>query len=70
MSSSISIKKDGLQAYLDNTRSSHNGFGYDSFVSMVELEYRPSTASMAKIFSVSYKTMEKWILVYKLEQKT
>lgn len=59
-----SIKAIGLEKHLDATKEEHNGFGYDAFSKMMDLEKRPAVASIAKIFGVSDNTVQKWISHY------
>lgn len=62
-----SIKAIGLKKYLDITKEKHNGFGYEAFNKMMNLEKRPAVASIAKIFGVTDQTVQKWILHYEHE---
>lgn len=62
----ISIKKEGLQAYLDRTKVTHDGFGYKRFVK--EYEKGQNSSALARMFSVSRNTMLKWIKVHEAEK--
>jgi len=60
-----SIEEIGLKNYLDKTASEHNGSNYDEFVKRVELS-EPSTV-IARAFSVSRHTINKWVAIYEKE---
>lgn len=62
-----SIKAVGLKKHLNSTKDDHNGFDYEDFDRMMKAEKRPSVASMAKIFDVSDRTLQKWIYFYEIQ---
>jgi hypothetical protein len=65
-----SIRVIGLKTYLDQTADQHNGFGYDQFHAMVNIQRPPTVASMSRIFGVSKHTMNKWLAIYQEEHQT
>jgi DNA invertase Pin-like site-specific DNA recombinase len=61
-----SIESIGLERYLNEKVESHNNFGYQDFVIM--LEQKLSKSSIAKAFGVNRNTIIKWIAIYEKEQ--
>lgn len=61
----------GLKRHLEATKGDHNGLGYKDFIHYVE--YRDAVGDplpvtkLARLFSVTWITMEKWITVHKEE---
>lgn len=62
------IRLIGLQKYLDETTTTHNGFGYDAFTRMMEASKRPGTASVARIMNITVPTATKYVEIYDEEK--
>lgn len=58
-----SIANLGLQRYLDETQVDHNWLGYYHF--KLFLEKRVAQTAMSRLFGVNYRTIIKWINIYK-----
>lgn len=54
----LSIKKEGLESYLNRTTDKHNGFGYLEFIKLMKAKV-PVT-KLAKAFQVNRVTIKKW----------
>lgn len=61
-----SIKKVGLKVYLNETAPEHDGYNYDNFVREIKKDQNPT--ALARMFTVSRPTIEKWISIYREEQ--
>lgn len=62
-----SIEVQGLQKYLDDRIDKHNGKGYSYFTELVDQDQ--NRTAIAKAFQVNFKTADKWMKVYRNEQK-
>lgn len=62
-----SIRDMGLQTYLDNSKSQHDGLGYAEFVKYVGKEL--NITDLAKLFNVHRHTMGNWLGVFDEEQQ-
>ena len=59
------IERVGLEAHLEATRESHNGYGFAEFADMRRRQV--NRANLARIFGVNTKTMKRWIEIYEKE---
>jgi hypothetical protein len=57
-----------LRQRIERTNSPH-GFGWDEFQKIMRMpeETRPSVASVARMYGVDRKTVDKWIVAWKEE---
>jgi hypothetical protein len=62
-----SIATIGLQPYLDSTAATHNGKGYDWFITA--LQNSMSKNQMCREMGVSRATLNKYIMIRKVEKK-
>ena len=72
MSRPDSIRNIGLRNHLEATKAEHNNRGYAEFVKYLELgeEYGEPlpVVKLARAFSVTTRTLEKWLIIYHEEQ--
>lgn len=57
-----SIEEIGLQSYLNNNATSHNGYGFDDFVKLFSTGV--NKVNLAKAFGVDRKTIDRWLEIY------
>lgn len=60
-----SIEDVGLKKYLNQSKETHNGYGYDDFVRLIESGL--NKAGLAKAFQVERSTIYKWLAIYESE---
>jgi len=61
----LSIRRQGLEKFLDGTTQKHNGWAYADFVKLYDGKVNPS--NLARAFYVDRATMLHWIEVHKEE---
>lgn len=61
------IRDKGLIKHLEDSKHLHNNYGYTDFLTMHD--QKVNTANMARLFNVDWRTMKKWIAIYKEEQR-
>ena len=55
-----SIEDIGLEAYLNDTKDLHRGYGYDDFIDFIA---KAGVAKTAKLFGVTRPTIYEWLKV-------
>lgn len=59
------IIDEGLKSFLDRTADKHDGLKFTDFERMIKRDI--SVSSMAALFGVDRRTIQKWAAIYKDE---